>query len=289
VYNLAWEEIPIRIDAHQHFWKLDRGDYGWLTPDIETIYKNFHPEDIHPLLKEANIDHTVVVQAAPTIQETEYLLELYEEHDIISGVVGWLDMDSPDFKQQFKRLRNHDGFVGLRPMIQDIEDDQWVLRPQVLKNIELLVEEGFPLDILVLPKHLPYVIELFKKLPKLRAIVNHAAKPYIKDQLYDPWRDHMEKIASYEHVMCKLSGLITEADAEWSVEDLQPIVHHVIGCFGTDSVMFGSDWPVCLLAGSYQEVHDTLCEALPENVTADDKKKIFGGNAARFYKRLRLR
>lgn len=275
----------IRIDAHQHFWKLDRGDYGWLTPDLTVLYRDYRPEDLLPHLNKHMIDGTIVVQAAPTVEETEYLLDLYDRYAFIIGVVGWLDLEDPEFISEFRRLRRHKGFVGIRPMIQDIEDERWILRPQVLKHIGHLVEEEFPLDLLVLPKHLPYIIELLRHYPKLRAVVNHAAKPNIREGVLDPWRDHMYEIASYETVMCKLSGLVTEADHDdWTPADLAPYIRHVVDVFGVEAIMYGSDWPVCRLAGEYDDVYTALCEVLPQELTVRDHEKLFGGNAARFYK-----
>lgn len=236
------------------------------------------------------MNYSVVVQAAPTINETEYLLGLYDRYEMIAGVVGWLDLESSDFNREFERLNQHPGFVGIRPMLQDIQDDKWILRPQVLKNIEILVEEDFPIDLLVLPRHLSYIVDLLNRFPGLRAVVDHAAKPNIKDRIMEPWKEQLAEIAAFDHVMCKLSGLITEADHEhWTDEQLKPYVHHVTDVFGTDSVMFGSDWPVCRLAGSYQNVYKALNWALPNSLTSEDLKDVFGRNAARFYKKLRLK
>lgn len=235
-------------------------------------------------MHENQIDYTVVVQAAPTVAETQFLLTLYDQYRWIAGVVGWLDFEAVDFRDQFEGLHQHQGFVGIRPMIQDIEDDRWILRPRVMENIGLLVEEDFPLDLLVLPQHLPYILELLKQFPAIRAVINHAAKPNIKERVLKPWQDQIQQIASFDNVMCKLSGLITEADHDrWKSEDLKPYVDHIVDVFGADSVMFGSDWPVCLKAGSYSEVYRALHEILDEKLSPEQLEKVFGENAVQFY------
>ena len=169
----------MRIDAHQHFWKLDENLNDWPTPDLKTIYKDFLPEDLAIHLKEHNIEKTVLVQAAPLMEETEFLLDLATKYDFIGGVVGWIDMSSAQFPKQFARLTSHPKFVGIRPMLQGLEDDQWILRPEVKRNIHILVENDFPIDILIYPKHLPYIVELLKEFPTLRAVIDHCAKPDI--------------------------------------------------------------------------------------------------------------
>ena len=276
--------VTIRIDAHQHFWKLARGDYDWITPDLTKLNQDYLPQDLQPFLNKHHIQGTIVVQAAPTIEETEYLLDLYDTNESIVGVVGWLEMDSSRFIEQFIKLSKRKGLIGIRPMIQDIPDDKWILRQQVRENIAYLVDQDFPIDLLVLPKHLPYVAELLEEFPKLRGVINHAAKPNIKDQDLNTWGQDLRKIASYPGIMCKLSGLITEAAENWSKEDIKPVIDHVINCFGMNRVMFGSDWPVCLLAGSYHEVYEVLYDNLPINITEKERQQLFGGNASRFYK-----
>jgi len=273
------------IDAHQHFWKVSRGDYPWMTPDLQILNRDYDPQDLTPILKEHNIIKTVLVQAAPTIAETEFLLDLYDRNDFIAGVVGWLDLEADDFKDNYKRLKEHKGFMSIRPMLQDLEDDAWILQPKVMKNVEILLEDDFPIDLLVHPRHLPSINILLKQFPNLRAVVDHAAKPIVAQGILEPWKELMEEVSSYENVMCKLSSLITQADWEkWRAEDLVPYVHHVVKVFGADRVMFGSDWPYCLLAGTYNEVLQALRASLPSHLTDDELSGIFGRNAASFYK-----
>lgn len=237
------------------------------------------------VLQAKGIDKTIVVQAAPTIKETEYLLNLYHQFEFIAGVVGWLDLESASFKEDYKRLKREEGFIGIRPMLQDLNDDRWILRPKVMKNIEQLLIDDFPLDLLICPRHLPIILELLKEFPKLRAVINHAAKPDIKNGITPFWMDFMSEIASFENVMCKLSGLITEADHEsWTYKEMEPFVHHLIDEFGADRLMFGSDWPVCLQAGSYQAVYE-LCESLlTQHMAKGSLSQVFGENANKFYK-----
>jgi L-fuconolactonase len=277
--------IFLKIDAHQHFWLVERCDYSWLTPERGILYRDYLPHDLTPLLQENQIDYTVVVQAAPTIAETEYLLDLYEKNESIAGVVGWIDLASVDFKVNFKRLLEHPGFVGLRPMLQDLKDDRWILQPQVKENIHLLLEADFPLDILIYPRHLSHILELLDEFPTLRGVIDHCAKPQIKDKEWQPWADEMAKAAKYENIMCKLSGLITEADHQsWKLEEIASYIQHVIQVFGTDRVMFGSDWPVCLLAGDYGDVYQTLLASLPKEFDETAHQNILGQNAVNFYK-----
>lgn len=275
----------MRIDAHQHFWDINRQDYGWLTPDLKALYRHFQPKDLRPLLAEHRMDRSVLVQAAPTLEESEYLLELYQEHEFIAGVVGWVDLDADDAPQQINSLRKRGGLLGVRPMLQDIDDVRWILRPRVLKHLAYLRDADLSLDLLIQVRHLEFIPELLDGLPGLRAVIDHAAKPDIAARQWHPWNHWMTQIAEYENVMCKLSGLITEAVPEsWRASDLKPYVTLLLETFGTRRVMFGSDWPVCNLAGSYGDVVEALEGSLPASMTSQEIDQIFGGNAAEFYR-----
>ncbi len=275
----------VRMDAHQHYWKVNRGDYGWLTPDSGSIYRDFLPEDLHPHLNRCGISQTIVVQAAPTVAETEFLLELANEEPTVAGVVGWLDLSADDFPAQFERLQLQPKFVGIRPMLQDLPEDDWILQEPVINNVALLDEQNFPIDILVFPRHLPYIVQLLERFPTLRATIDHLAKPYIKDRVVEPWSALMTQIAAFPSVMCKLSGMVTEADHQhWKPSDLRPYVEHVLNVFGPNRVMFGSDYPVCTLAADYETVYQTLVDLLPNELTGPQLERIFGGNAAEFYR-----
>lgn len=275
----------MRIDAHQHFWDLDNKFTHWPTPDLKAIYQNFLPENLIGHLKEHKIDKTILVQAAPNRKETDFLLELAEENDIIGGVVGWFDMAAERFAEEFAHYIKHPKLVGIRPMLQGLPDDRWILRQEVKRSIQILVDHDFPIDILIFPKHLPHIVELLEEFPTLRAVIDHCAKPNIKDREWDEWANGMEKIAQFDSVMCKLSGLVTEADHQtWNVADFRPYIEHIFNCFGPKRVMFGSDWPVCLLAASYNEVMDILQKNIPTNISDQEIELLFGENAKTFYK-----
>lgn len=275
----------MRIDSHQHYWKVDRGDYHWMTPQAGILYRDYLPADLGQLLLEHDIQATVVVQAAQTLAETDFLLDLASQHDSIVGVVGWLDLESPGFSGQFDHYRSSAKFVGIRPMLQDIPDDEWILRPPVLASLRRIAEADFPFEFLVYPRHLPVMLRVLKLVPGLRAVIDHIAKPDIRAGKLAPWSELIAQVSAHENLHCKLSGMITEADHQnWSASDLRPFVEHIVKCFGVDRLMFGSDWPVCLLAGSYGQVITTLRELLSPVLTEDSERKIFGTNAAQFYK-----
>ncbi|GGJ11249.1 hydrolase [Alicyclobacillus cellulosilyticus] len=272
------------IDAHQHFWRIDRGDYGWLTP-ASPLYRDFLPPDLAPWLAQTGVDRTVVVQAAPTVAETEYLLALAEETPFVAGVVGWLDLEDSAMPKTYERLRRHPKFVGVRPMLQDLPDPAWVLRPKVLDHLRLLARDDFPVDLLIYPLHLPYILRLLDAVPDLRAVIDHLAKPPIRTGELDPWREQMTQVAACPNVWCKLSGMVTEADhRSWQPADIEPYAAHVLSVFGPLRVMFGSDWPVCTLAADYMQVYHLAVGLLPAAWGAAERAAVMGGNAATFYR-----
>lgn len=274
----------MRIDGHQHFWKLERGDYGWMTPALGPLYRDYLPADLVPHLTRHKFDRTILVQAAPTVAETDFLLELAAENNFIAGVVGWLDLESPDFARQFDEYRRRPKFIGLRPMLQDLPDDAWITRPNVLRSLRIIAAADFPFDFLVHPRHLPYVAKALDEIGPMRAVIDHISKPNIKQHNMDPWGDLLRQVAQHKGVYCKLSGLITEADhAHWTPDDLRPYVDHALECFGWNRVIFGSDWPVCLLAGSYDQVVEAIREVLRGRMDAAAERNLFGLNANRFY------
>jgi L-fuconolactonase len=275
----------MRIDSHQHYWKPSRGDYHWMTPPGTVLHHDYLPADLRPALERHKIQKTVLVQAAQTVAETEFLLELAASDESIAGVVGWLDMEAPDFTVQFERFRSNPKFIGLRPMLQDLEDDRWILRPAVVEALRHVAGADFPFEFLTYSRHLPFVLEVLDAVPGLRAVIDHISKPEIRVGKLDPWRDWIAAVAQHPNLFCKLSGMVTEADHQhWCAEDLRPYVEHVVASFGFDRVMFGSDWPVCLLAGSYDQVIGALNEILATKLDKDKEEKLFGLNAARFYK-----
>ena len=277
-----------RIDAHQHFWQVARGDYGWLTPASGILYRDYGPADLKPALDAAGIDYCITVQAAESEAETEFMLDLAEANAFVAGVVGWLDLESPDFAERLARFRQRAKFVGLRPMLQGLPDDAFSLRPAVLANLRHLAETGFPFDFLTFPRHLPHVLTVLETVSGLHAVIDHISKPPIKDGTLDPWRADIRAVARHPNLYCKLSGMVTEADhTRWTASDLEPYILHVLDVFSPDRLLFGSDWPVALLAADYARVIDTLTDILSPRLTSAELAAVFGGNAEKFY-RLRL-
>ena len=274
------------IDSHQHFWVASRGDYRWMDPSkVPILCRDYLPADLAPLLRRAGVDRTILVQAAETTAETDFLLDLAAAADFVAGVVGWLDMEAEDFEQKLAQYRQRPKFRGVRPMLQDLDDDAWILRPTVLRNLAVLAEQSFPFEFLAYPRHLPHVLTALERTPGLHAVIDHLSKPPIAAGTLEPWSRLMARVAEHENVSCKLSGMVTEADHDaWTPDHLRPYVDHVFASFGVDRVMFGSDWPVCLLAGSYGEVINALRTVLGPRLDFAATAKVFGENAARFYR-----
>jgi len=275
----------MRIDAHQHYWKIERGDYGWITPDIPVLYRDFLPADLAPHLKTHRLDGSIVVQAAPTYEETDFILSLAESEETILGVVGWLDLFDPDHRIHYERFRRHPKFVGFRIMIQEMADASRILEPEFVEALKGYADEGVTVDLLVRCHQLETLIRLLEQIPHLRGVLNHIGKPRIKNGELEPWMSQMRELARFPHVTCKLSGMVTEADHRgWKPEHFRTYIRHVLDLFGPDRVMFGSDWPVCLMAAEYDEVVDVLTKALPENWGDRERAKLFGLNAREVYR-----
>ena len=273
----------MRIDAHQHYWKINRNDYGWITPELPELYCDFLEADLQPLLEKNKIDKTIVVQAAPTIEETEFILSLSKNSETIAGIVGWIDIENPSWKEQLEKFRKDPKFVGIRIMIQDMPNENIILQPNYLEAFSYFEKLDIPVDLLVLSAQLPIVVELLKHV-SIRAVIDHIAKPDINQGSIEPWKSQIKQIAQYPNIYCKLSGMVTEAEHyNWTTEQFIPYVQHIVNEFGLNRVMYGSDWPVCLLSASYDDVFKLLKETLPQNLTKDDEEGIFGGNALEFY------
>ena len=270
------------IDGHQHFWRVARGDYGWLTPADTELYRDFEPAHLEPLLDAAGVEGTVLVQAAPTVEETRFLLDVARRTQFVQGVVGWVDLEAPDVDRTLESLRNDGRLLGVRPMIQDIDDPDWMLSAAVKPGFEALVRLGLRFDALVLPEHLGRLAELLARHPDLRAVVDHGAKPGIAARAFEPWAADIARIAGESDAYCKLSGLVTEAAAEWAVDDLRPYVAHLLETFGPERLIWGSDWPVVELAGGYARWREASL-ALLDPLTPAERAAILGGNAIRFY------
>lgn len=271
------------VDAHHHFWKPARGDYGWLSSAPKILQRDYLPSDMTPLLKRFGVERTILVQAAETEAETEFLLDIARDNDFVAGVVGWLDLDSDEFPARLARMMTQPKFVGVRPMLQDLADDAWILRPRVLRSLTHIADSGIAFDFLTFPRHLPHVATALTQVPGLRAVIDHISKPPIAAGQFDPWREQIARVAEFPNVHCKLSGMVTEADPNaWTVADLEPFVHHVADCFGPDRLMLGSDWPVCRIAGDYGDVLAAALLALPARLRSNPG--ILGANALRFYR-----
>lgn len=271
-----------RVDAHQHFWRLSRGDYGWLTPELGPIHRDFLPPDLEPLLQRHDIAATVLVQAAPTEAETRFMLSLADARPFVEGVVGWTDFAAADAPAAIARLARHPKLKGLRPMIQDIADADWMLRPELEPAFRALVVHDLVFDALVLPRHLGNLLALARRHPDLRIVVDHCAKPAIAAGGFSGWADDIGRIAAETGAACKLSGLVTEAGAGWSAERLRPYVDHVLSIFGPGRVVWGSDWPVSTLAAGYDDWVAATGQLL-DGWSDEEREAILGGNAVRVY------
>ncbi|RKN86830.1 amidohydrolase family protein [Paenibacillus ginsengarvi] len=272
----------MRIDAHQHYWEPQRGDYGWLTKERGILYRDYLPRQLEPLLKQYQFRYSVAVQAAPTVDETLYLLKLSESHRSIAGVVGWLDFESARFEEELAGLRLHPRFVGLRPMIQDLPAD-WLLRRDVRTSMRHLEQERFPIDLQLRPFLLDSAIKLMEHVPQLTAVIDHIAKPVYGEKFGD-WEWAMARLAEYPNMSCKLSGMVPERAAPWSILDWKPYVEAALELFGPQRVLFGSDWPVCLLSATYGQVYDSLAALLPSGWEETAGDGLWGANAAAFYR-----
>lgn len=270
------------VDAHQHFWSLARGDYGWLTPGSGSIYRDFGPGDLAPLLNEARIDRTVLVQAAPTEGETRYLLDIAAATPCVAAVVGWVDLAARNAPDRLATLAANPLLRGVRPMLQDLPDPEWILGHELRPALAAMAELGLRFDALVEPQHLRPLLTFLDRNPDLAVVIDHGAKPALRSGALDAWAREMREIASETAACCKLSGLVTEAKPDWTTEDLAYCVSHLLDCFGPDRLMWGSDWPVVELAGGYRRWHEAAHACL-STISDSERERIFGGNAARFY------
>jgi L-fuconolactonase len=271
------------IDAHQHFWRIDRGDYGWMSPDLTALYRDFGPQDLAPLLARAGVGRSIVVQAAETEAETDFLLGIAATTPWVAGVVGWLNMQDAGFATRLDHYCQQPGWVGLRPMLQDHPPAD-ILTPVFRHNLARVAHLAVPFDILTFPRHLPALIEVLDATPGLHAVVDHLSKPDMVAGSFDHWSAQMARIAAHDGICCKVSGLITEAGPDWTPGRIRPFVQRAADLFGPQRLMFGSDWPVCTLAGGYGDVMALSRTLLSECFGPEEMAAIFGGNATRFYR-----
>lgn len=271
------------VDAHHHVWTLARGDYGWLTPALAPIYRDYTLDDLAPFAAAADITATVLVQAAPTLTETRFLLDAARRSGgRVRGVVGWVDLAAQDATETLHDLAADPLFKSVRPMLQDIDDANWMLRPDIQATLLALPALGVRFDALVKPAHLPALLATLERNPDLDVVIDHAAKPEIATAQWEPWAGLMRAAAGHPHVHCKLSGLPNEAGPAWSAATLRPYVDHLLACFGPQRVMWGSDWPVVGLAGGYARWRAATMDLL-QAVDGADRAAVLGGTARRFY------
>ncbi len=279
----------LRIDAHHHFWQIGKYSYPWIEPG-GVLDQSFGPGELAPLLARRHFERSILVQTIPSLDETRWFLELAEAHPRIAGVVGWVDLTAATVESTLDELISRQGrrLIGIRHNLHDEADDRWILRDDVSRGLTALERRGLAYDLLIRPRHLPVVLELARQHPKLCLVVDHAAKPAIAAGGWDDWARSMSAVARCDQVFCKLSGLITEADHQrWRPADLAPYINHVVSAFGPERVMFGSDWPVCLLAGTYERVVDAIAGNI-EGLSAGEQDQIFGATAAQFYQLMRV-
>jgi L-fuconolactonase len=270
------------IDAHQHFWRIGRADYGWLTPALSAIYRDFLPGDLAPILARHSIAKTILVQAAPTVAETAFMLALAETAPFVAGVTGWVDFAAPDAQETIALMAANPRLVGLRPMVHDIADPNWLLRLDIVPAIQSMISHRLVFDALVRPQHLGALHRFIERHPDLTVVIDHGAKPEIARGKTKPWLQELRAIAQNPRVMCKLSGLLTEAASDWRPNDIATYFDHLLALFGPQRLIWGSDWPVVNLAGGY-DVWRALTIELLQDLDAGDRAAILGGNAERVY------
>jgi len=275
--------MAIRIDAHQHFWKYNTNDYGWMGPGMEILKKDYLPEDLRPVLQSTGMDGTIAVQARQTLEETRWLLELARNYPFIKGVVGWVDLSSDKAAEQLARFNKEPAFVGVRHVLHDEPDDRFMLREEFLRGIKALKDYKLTYDVLIFPKHVPVAYEMVKKIPQQPFVIDHIAKPFIKKRQLSPWDKDIKKLASCRNVYCKISGMVTEADwKSWQYSDFEPYLDIIFEAFGAERIMIGSDWPVCTVSAPYNKVMEIVFSYVGK-LTATEQNRILGENAVKFY------
>lgn len=273
----------MRIDAHQHFWYYNPAEYVWIDDSMKSLRRDYLPHDLLPQIEGSDFQGAVAVQVRQTLQETRWLLDLAAIHPWIVGVVGWVDLRSPEIRTQLTDLTHNPKLVGIRHIVQSEPDDRFLLRPDFLRGVSVLEEFNLAYDILIYPKHLPVAAEFVEQFPRQRFVLDHIAKPPIKSGEINAWAEGIARLAAFPNVFCKLSGLVTEADWQrWTPEQIRPYVDVTFELFGPDRLMIGSDWPVCLVAASYAKTVDVVKEYLVQK-RPDCMDRVLGGNAQRFW------
>ncbi|MCD9021664.1 amidohydrolase family protein [Cohnella silvisoli] len=276
----------MRVDAHQHLWNLDIVKYPWLVPEYGPIYRTFEADELEPLLAASGVEKTVIVQAMDSYEDTDYMLETASRYDWIAGVVGWVPLNKPDEAARKLELYSRNPlFKGVRHLIHEEKDPDWVVGDKVIEGLKVLAAFGLSFDVVaVFPNHLKHIPKLAESVPDLRIVIDHLAKPQIKESLMEPWSSQLKAAASYPQVFAKVSGLNTAANWEsWSSADIKPYIDYALDVFGAERVMFGSDWPVANLAGDYGKVWTETNIALEER-SREEVDLVLGGTAASFYR-----
>ena len=273
----------IKIDAHQHFWKYNPGKHTWINDEMKVLKRDFSPEDLAPVLKENKIAGCIAVQADQSEEETNFLLELANKNDFIFGVVGWIDLRSEDLEDRLDQFSKDDKLKGWRHVVQDEPDVNFILRDDFLRGISALSKYGYTYDILVFPHQLKPALKMVKMFPDQKFIIDHIAKPNIKEGEIEEWKNLIQQFGSLDNIWCKASGLVTEADwNRWSHSELEPYLNVIFDSFNCNRIVFGSDWPVCLLSGTYESVVD-IPTVYMDNSDKNAQRKFWGQNAIEFY------
>ncbi len=274
----------MRIDSHQHFWYYNESEYGWITDEMKVLKRDFLPHDLANELKKIDFDGSIAVQARQTLEETEWLLNLANQIDFIFGVVGWVDLRSRDVYKQLEKFANFKKFVGVRHVIQDEPDDEFMLRDDFLNGIKTLKQLSLTYDILIYERHLPVTIRFVEKFPDQVFVIDHIAKPDIKNRSFNNWAKCIKILSEFPNVYVKLSGMVTEDDWDyWNKEDFYPYLDLLLETFTHERLMIGSDWPVCTLAGSYNEVMNIVIQYI-KNLPIKYQNQILGENAIKAYR-----
>jgi L-fuconolactonase len=273
----------MRIDSHQHFWRYGPAEHPWMTEEMASLRRDFMPEDLQRLLKDLRFDGCIAVQASPTPKETGWLLELARKFEFIKGVVGWVDLMSADLPRQLDQFSAHAKFVGVRHMVQDEPDDEFMLRPDFVKGISQLRHFDLTYDLLLFPRHLRAAAQLVRQFPEQPFVLDHMAKPRIVEGLLSPWREDLKQLACFPNVFCKLSGMVTEAAwNRWKPADFSRYLDVAVEAFGPRRLMIGSDWPVCLLSGGYESSMQIVIDYF-DQFGPEVQAGVLGENCARFY------
>jgi L-fuconolactonase len=271
------------IDAHQHFWQFNPVRDSWITDEMSVIQKDFFPDNLIPVLQKNGFDGSVAVQASQSEEETNFLIALAEQNDFIKGVVGWIDLQASNIEERLAKYKSIPVVKGFRHVLQGEPQRDMMLRPEFKRGIGALQKHEFTYDILIFPDQLKFSNELVSSFPEQKFVIDHIAKPYIKRKEIDGWKKDMQEIAKHQNVYCKISGMVTEADWKgWRKEDFKPYLDVVVNAFGTDRTLFGSDWPVCLVAASYEEMLAIVKDYFA-SFSKDEQGNFFGLNAIRFY------